>query len=73
MSQARKIDLVITECLQCPYKRSHIEEPGRYCSHKSKKIKNRELWWIDDNDEYIDEYATERGIRIPDWCPLQKD
>jgi hypothetical protein len=75
MNEARKIDLVINECLQCPYKCRLPEIPGRYCFHENEKIKDTELralWWIDDNDEYIDEFATEKGIRIPDWCPLQR-
>ena len=75
MNKKRKISLVITECLQCPYKHRLSEIPGRYCFHENKKIKNvesRELWWIADNDEYVDGYAIKKGIRIPDWCPLQK-
>ena len=64
MNKKRKIDLVITECRNCPYKCSKADLPGRYCSHED----DRELWWLGDDDEYI----LEEEIRIPGWCPLEK-
>ena len=69
MNEARKIDLVVSECRCCLYNTSSTETPGRFCIHEKVYKDDTDLWWLDDNNEYV----LDAVIRIPDWCPLKKE
>ena len=60
------INLVIEDCLECPYRLydvycDKVIDSGYYCRLARRRI-------IDDHDFY--EYK-EVKIEIPDWCPLE--